>query len=92
MKMKNPKSLFGDMDDLLAWKEEWIGMPEFIQEDLQPYKSIVVCFRNEREKVHFSKLIGQFITSKTKSIWYPESLRENLLTKKCIDEKSKTFR
>jgi hypothetical protein len=37
-------SLFGDLDDLTYWKKEWKGMPEFIQEDLEPTFQIDVHF------------------------------------------------
>lgn len=92
MKSKKATPIFNDLNDFLKWKEEWVGMPEFIQEDLTPFKSIRVQFKDKRNRDEFSKLIDQKITNKTKSLWYPESKRENLLNKKCIDEKSKTFR
>jgi hypothetical protein len=57
-------------DDEEVWKEEWQDMPEFIQEDLTPLKSLVVHFQTRQDRDAFSKLIGQKITYKTKSIWY----------------------
>lgn len=86
MKSKKATPIFNDLNDFLKWKEEWVGMPEFIQEDLTPFKSIQVQFKDKRNRDEFSKLIDQKITNKTKSLWYPESKRENLLSKKCIDE------
>lgn len=58
------QSLFGDLDDFTVWKQEWQGMPEFIQEDLSPWRTIEVNFKgffddkgyfinNKVVKVHF---------------------------------------
>ncbi len=56
-------------------EEEWIGMPEFIQEDQKAYKKLVVRFDSPEDLEEFAKLIGQNITEKTKSIWIPELVR-----------------
>ncbi|GAF68467.1 unnamed protein product, partial [marine sediment metagenome] len=53
------------------WKEEWQDMPEFIHEDLLPWKTFSIHFRGRREMEEFGKLIKQSITSKTRSMWYP---------------------
>jgi len=58
-----------------AWKEEWVGMPEFIQEDLNPYKSVVIHFKNQRDVDLFSELVDQNITRLTKSLWFPQEKR-----------------
>lgn len=58
-------------DDKL-WKKHWVGMPEFVQEDNKTYKSIQVHFRNKEDYEEFSKLIGQTLSNKTKSIWHPK--------------------
>lgn len=52
-------------------KEEWKGMPSFEQEDLTPLRQIIVSFKNEDDIDSFAQLIGQNITDKTRSIWYP---------------------
>ena len=54
-----------------SWKEEWRGMPEFVQEKKKPYAQIVCRFDNEEALQEFAKLIGQKLTNKTKSIWHP---------------------
>ncbi len=56
--------------------EEWIGMPEFEQDNLNPKKQIIVSFATEADRESFSKLIGQKLTEKTKSIWYPEQEKD----------------
>lgn len=43
------------------WEKEWIGMPEFSQEDMRPYKTLTVSFTNEDDINLFSSLIGQKI-------------------------------
>jgi hypothetical protein len=62
--MKQPQ-LF-DMEE-----DEWQGMPEFVQEDLSPHRVIYVRFRNDEDVVKFEELMGQKITEKQKTIWFP---------------------
>lgn len=73
----------GFFEDLEEWKKYWKGMPEFVQYDESPYKSIIVHFNDEGDVENFSKLTGQKITSKTKFINFPKIERENLLAKVC---------
>ena len=58
-------------DDTSDVRSEWRGMPEFIQEDLTPYRAINVRFRNAEDVEKFEKLIGQTITPKQKALWFP---------------------
>tara|TARA_R110000803_G_scaffold148996_1_gene214421 strand:- start:620 stop:877 length:258 start_codon:yes stop_codon:yes gene_type:complete len=50
---------------------EWVGMPEFIQEKKEPFSKIIIRFDTEDDLKEFAKLIGQKLTPKTKSIWHP---------------------
>ena len=64
------------MEDLFSgdsnfYKDEWVGMPEFVQEKKEPYKTLVVRFESEQDYLDFQKRIDQKITNKTKSIWHP---------------------
>lgn len=77
---------FGFYDEVLAWKKEWVGMPEFIQEDLTPWKQIIVSFEDYGDIQSFSKLIGQKLTSDTRSIWFPEAEIGRYKNKRYIDE------
>src|SRR5690606_28459102 len=52
------------------WREHWRGMPEFVQEDLRPRRTIEVRFRTERDVRAFEKLIGGPIYH-GKWTWYP---------------------
>lgn len=54
------------------WKNEWKNMPEFIQEDQSSYRKIVIHFKNEEDVQKFAELIGQKITPKQKSTWFPQ--------------------
>lgn len=56
-------------------KNEWEGMPEFIQEKKEAYYKIIVRFDNEDDLQEFAKMIGQKLTNKTKSIWHPKLVR-----------------
>ena len=70
--IKSQDSLFSDIE---TWKAEWIGMPEFIQEKLEPYAEIIVRFANKQSLEEFASMIGQKLTEKTKSIWHPKLVR-----------------
>ena len=65
-------SLFGDLDQFSDWSKEWQGMPEFIQHDAKPSQQIVMNFQRFEDVVAFGKLIGQQVTPKTKSLWFPK--------------------
>lgn len=52
--------------------EEWVGMPEFEQEDSRAQYSVVVNFESEEAIVEFARLMGQTVTDRTTSIWYPK--------------------
>lgn len=64
-------SMFGD--ELTVWHREWQGMPEFVQEDLSPTKSVIVHFATLGDLADFARLLDQRITPNTQSIWYPEA-------------------
>ena len=53
------------------WKREWKDMPEFVQDKKEPYAKIIIRFDSEEDLQDFSKLIGQKLTNKTKSLWHP---------------------
>lgn len=72
MAKKQENSLL-DPEELDAWRQEWQGMPEFVQEDLTPWKSLTAHFETKEDYNKFSKLVGQRLTTKTQSIWYPEA-------------------
>lgn len=69
------------------WKDHWIGMPEFIQDDKTPYKSIKINFQTEQDYLLFQETIKQKLTSKTKSIWFPYIEKTDHSKLKYIDKK-----
>ncbi len=60
----------------LSPEKEWQGMPEFENKNGYGWKQLVVHFETEEDFTEFQKRIGQKLTEKTKSIWFPE--QENL--------------
>lgn len=58
--------------------EEWRGMPDFNQPDNGAFRQIIVSFDNQEGVAAFAKAIGQDLTAKTKSIWYPPRERNTL--------------
>jgi hypothetical protein len=75
------KDLFGDEE--FDWKKEWVGMPEFVQDDLTEIHSITVHFLTTEDMIKFSELIGKNITFTTKSVLFPVTKTEK---KVWIDE------
>jgi hypothetical protein len=71
-----------------AWRREWQGMPEFVQEAQPPYAKIVVRFASKEDLDDFMILIGQKLTNKTKSIWHPHKSHwgNGHATKRWVDE------
>ena len=53
------------------WREQWQGMPEFVQEKQEPFAKLIVRFETEADMMAFADIIGQKLTPKTKSIWHP---------------------
>ena len=58
------------------WEKEWEDMPEFIQEDTDAFRQIIISFKDKESVDKFAKLVEQKIGPKTKSIWFPPDDRE----------------
>jgi hypothetical protein len=71
--------LSGDEEERTPY--DWDNMPEFVQDESEPYAKIVVRIRSEEDLKKFIELMDQPITPKTKSIWYPalDRFRNSLL-------------
>lgn len=65
---------------------EWQGMPEFEQEDLSAKKSLIVNFASLEDMAAFADLIGQPLTEKTQSVWYPPAAIGHYADKRYADE------
>ena len=86
--MTESKKLFPEIKKLAEpWEEEWQDMPEFVHEDLTSYRRIIVHFRNEEDIQKFAELVGQKITSKTKSLWHPKLETRHFEHMRYVDEK-----
>lgn len=74
------------------WEEHWQGMPEYVSEDLTPFKSIYVHFESREDIKKFSELVGQTITLDTKCIWYPEAEIGRIADKRYIQKASVLYK
>ncbi len=61
---------------------EWEGMPDFNQPDKSAQRQITVSFKTDEDVEAFAKLIGQNITDKTRSLWYPAAEIERYIDKR----------
>ena len=68
------------------WRKEWEGMPEFVQEDQSPFRTINVHFRSAEDVAAFAALIEQRITEKQKSLWVPVAHPRRYADKRYFDE------
>ena len=75
LEMLGLKNFTLDMSEKLDPDSEWAGMPEFDQKDKNSYRHIIVHFNTDEDVQAFAQMIGQNLTDKTKSIWYPEQER-----------------
>jgi len=49
----------------------WEGMTEYISENKEPYRKLIVNFPDERAVEEFARITGLHITKGTKSVWFP---------------------
>lgn len=70
--------LFDYDDEEDTPETEWRGMPEFNQPDNGAFRQIIVSFDTQEGVDEFARVIGQHLTQKTKSIWYPPRDRNNV--------------
>jgi hypothetical protein len=78
------------LEVFMSWKQEWKEMPEFIQEKKEAYAKIIFRFESEEDLQEFAKLIGQKLTQKTKSAWFPYKPHVGKYENIWIDEEEKT--
>lgn len=67
-------------------EDEWVGMPEFVQEKKEPFTKITIRFETEEDLKAFAKLIDQNLTPKTKSIWFPFKSHWGKTINRWVDE------
>jgi ParB/Sulfiredoxin domain len=64
---------------------EWLGMPEFDQQNKMSFRRLIVHFKGQPEVDRFAELIGQKITPLMKYIWFPEIEIETYADKRYKD-------
>jgi hypothetical protein len=69
-KIKPVADIF-EFDDADEYETEWRGMPEFNQPDNGAFRQIIISFDTQEGVDKFAALIGQSLTKKTKSLWFP---------------------
>lgn len=69
--VEEDQPLLFDMSD---WKREWQDMPEFVQEEVAPYHTVIVRFACAADLEKFSRLVEQRLEKgrEAASIWYPK--------------------
>ena len=90
-KKKQRATIFGDIKEQ-KWEKEWQGMPEYLQEEQTPFRSMQIHFRNEQDLIDFFKLIKQKFTDKTKYIWYPKLIPRVFKNKRYVDENDERYK
>ena len=71
----------------MTWKEEWGGMPEFVQDKKEPYCAIIFRFESEQDLQDFADLVKQKLTKKTKSAWFPHKPHRSEFVNRWVDNK-----
>jgi hypothetical protein len=69
------------------WEKEWIaaGMPSFRMDPPKPCQKIIISFMRWEDVEAFGKLIGQPVTPRTKSFWYPPQPKKSRKDLMCHD-------
>jgi hypothetical protein len=67
----------------------WNDMPEYVTDNLLPYRTLPVHFATKEDMEAFSKLVGQPITKVSKCIWFPIAEIGHIVDKRYVDEKKK---
>ncbi len=60
-------------------EDEWSDMPDYESNDLEPYRSLKIHFRNREDFDAFLELVDQSVTDKTKYLWYPAEPRADMM-------------
>lgn len=71
-----------------AAEAEWNGMPEYGNRDETSKQRIVVHFATDKDVQDFGNLIGQSLTEKTRSIWFPPAEIGRTADKEFVDDET----
>lgn len=78
--VKKQEKLFVEKEIDYDTKYEWNNMPEFINENNDAHRKIIVSFQDEKSVKKFADLLDQRITDKTKSLWFPPKEKSNKIS------------
>lgn len=67
------------------WKQHWQDMPDFKQDDQEPFRTLHVHFADQKSVDEFAKLISQPITLKTRFVWYPQMEKRSYAHQRYVD-------
>lgn len=66
---------------------EWVGMPEFDNEGIKPFHSLILYFKTASDMEAFAELVQQVITEKIKYLYYPKQENQPYIhVQRVIDE------
>ena len=68
------------------WEDEWTDMPEYVTNKREPYRMVIMRFRNQEDVDKFQKLIDQGMTRETKSLWYPKLVFNESIKYRYLDD------
>ena len=83
-KVLQQESLFDLPPD---WTQEWKGMPEYVVEDLSPFRSVIIHFACDADADRFAEVTGLRITGETRSTWFPKADMDRVSKLRYIDAK-----
>jgi hypothetical protein len=66
-------------------EDHWKDMPEFVQTNAMPVRTLYVHFEKYEDVQAFAELVDQKITLKTKYIWYPKAAVAHFANKRWVD-------
>ena len=55
----------------------YTGMPEFVQPNDKPFRSLIMHFEDQAPVDEFAKLLGQQVTDKTKYLYHPKQVKRS---------------
>lgn len=68
------------------WKEHWKEMPEFVQGNTEPWKTVYVHLRSREDMKVLEAVLEQRLSEKTKSVWFPAHERVNRICMGYVEE------
>lgn len=85
--VENPEKEWDNMKD---WQKHWKNMPEFINNENTPFRTIIVHLETQEALNEFIHLMKQKITDKTKYIYYPYKHKQKLKNLIYVDSENIT--